>query len=43
MLGHGDFFGEGCLAGQALRMGTVTAVMPTAVLRIHKRDMAFCH
>jgi CRP/FNR family transcriptional regulator, cyclic AMP receptor protein len=39
MLGHGDFFGEGCLAGQPLRMGTVTAVVPTAVLRIHKRDM----
>jgi CRP/FNR family cyclic AMP-dependent transcriptional regulator len=39
MLGPGDFFGEGCLAGQPLRMGTATAVVPTAVLRIHKRDM----
>jgi CRP/FNR family cyclic AMP-dependent transcriptional regulator len=39
MLGRGDFFGEGCLAGQALRMGTATAVMPTALLRIPKRDM----
>ena len=39
MLGPGDFFGEGCLAGQALRMGTAKAVMPTALLRIPKRDM----
>jgi CRP/FNR family transcriptional regulator, cyclic AMP receptor protein len=39
MLGHGDFLGEGCLAGQPLRMGSATAVVPTAVLRIHKRDM----
>ena len=34
MLGPGDFFGEGCLAGQPLRMGTANAVMPTALLRI---------
>jgi CRP/FNR family transcriptional regulator, cyclic AMP receptor protein len=39
MLGPGDFLGEGCLAGQPLRMGTATAVMPTALLRIPKRDM----
>jgi len=39
MLGPGDFFGEGCLAGQPLRMGTATAVMRTAVLRVPKRDM----
>jgi CRP-like cAMP-binding protein len=39
MLGPADFFGEGCLAGQPSRMGTATAVVPTAVLRIHKRDM----
>jgi CRP/FNR family cyclic AMP-dependent transcriptional regulator len=39
MLGPGDFFGEGCLAGQPLRMGTAEAVMPTALLRIPKRDM----
>ena len=26
MLGPGDFFGEGCLAGQELRMGSATAV-----------------
>jgi CRP-like cAMP-binding protein len=39
VLGPGDFFGEGCLAGQTLRMGTATAVTPTSVLRIQKRDM----
>ena len=39
MLGPGDFLGEGSLAGQPLRMGTATAVMRTALLRIPKRDM----
>ena len=39
MLGAGDFFGEGCLAGQPVRMGTATAVVPTSVLRIQKREM----
>jgi len=39
MLGPGDFFGEGCLAGQPLRMSTAAAVVPTAVLRIRKSDM----
>jgi CRP/FNR family transcriptional regulator, cyclic AMP receptor protein len=39
MLGPGDFLGEGCLAGQALRMGTAKAVMRTALLRIPKREM----
>ena len=39
MLGPGDFFGEGCLAGQPLRMGTANAVMRTALLRIPQRDM----
>ena len=39
MLGPGDFFGEGCLAGQPLRMGTATAVVATSVLRIQKREM----
>ena len=39
MLGPGDFLGEGCLAGQPLRMGTATAVMQTALLRIPKRAM----
>jgi len=39
MLGPGDFFGEGCLAGQPLRMGTATAVLPSKVLRIQKGGM----
>ena len=39
MLGPGDFLGEGCLAAQPLRMGTANAVMPTALLRVPKRDM----
>jgi CRP/FNR family cyclic AMP-dependent transcriptional regulator len=39
MVGPGDFFGEGCLAGQPLRMGTAKAVMATALLRISKADM----
>jgi CRP/FNR family transcriptional regulator, cyclic AMP receptor protein len=39
MLGPGDFFGEGCLAGQPLRMGTATAVGDTTLLRIPKAAM----
>jgi CRP-like cAMP-binding protein len=39
MLGPGDFFGEGCLAGQSVRMGTATAIVPTTVLRIDKKKM----
>jgi CRP/FNR family transcriptional regulator, cyclic AMP receptor protein len=39
MLAPGDFFGEGCLAGQSVRMGTATALVPTMALRIHKREM----
>src|SRR5216684_2624580 len=33
MLTPGDFFGEGCLAGQSVRIATATAVVPTNVLR----------
>ena len=36
ILGAGDFFGEGCLAGQNVRMGTATAVTPTTLLVIDK-------
>jgi CRP-like cAMP-binding protein len=39
MLGPGDFFGEGCLAGQSVRMGTATAVAPSEILRIDKAKM----
>ncbi|HET9359780.1 MAG TPA: Crp/Fnr family transcriptional regulator [Vicinamibacterales bacterium] len=40
MLGPGDFFGEGCLASQPLRMGTATATMPSAILLIRKAQMS---
>lgn len=40
MLGPGDFFGEGCLAGQPLRTGTATALVPTELIRIAKGEMA---
>ena len=39
MLGPGDFFGEGCLAGQPVRMGSATALVPTELIRIAKADM----
>jgi CRP/FNR family cyclic AMP-dependent transcriptional regulator len=39
ILGPGDFFGEGCLAGQPVRMGRATAVTPTTVLLIEKNEM----
>ena len=39
MLGPGDFFGEGCLAGQPVRMGSATAITPSAILRIEKAQM----
>jgi CRP/FNR family transcriptional regulator, cyclic AMP receptor protein len=39
VLGPGDFFGEGCLAGQPLRIGTATAVNATTVLIIEKKEM----
>jgi CRP/FNR family transcriptional regulator, cyclic AMP receptor protein len=35
----GDFFGEGCLAGQPIRMGTATAVTTATVLVIEKSEM----
>jgi CRP-like cAMP-binding protein len=39
ILGAGDFFGEGCLAGQPRRIGTATALDDTAAMRIGKRAM----
>jgi CRP/FNR family transcriptional regulator, cyclic AMP receptor protein len=39
LLGDGDFFGEGSLAGQAVRMGSATAMMDCTVLRIDKETM----
>jgi len=39
MLGAGDFFGEGCLAGQQRRMATASALSATTVLVIEKNQM----
>jgi CRP/FNR family transcriptional regulator, cyclic AMP receptor protein len=39
ILGTGDFFGEGGMAGQPLRMGTATAITPTTLLVIEKKEM----
>jgi CRP/FNR family transcriptional regulator, cyclic AMP receptor protein len=39
ILEPGDFFGEGCLAGQPRRTSTAAALIPTVVLRIDKREM----
>jgi CRP-like cAMP-binding protein len=39
LLGPGDFFGEGCLAGVPFRMGIATAIVPTTVLVIQKKEM----
>jgi CRP/FNR family cyclic AMP-dependent transcriptional regulator len=39
ILGNGDFFGEGCLAGQSFRMATATALTDCAFDRIEKSLM----
>jgi CRP/FNR family cyclic AMP-dependent transcriptional regulator len=39
ILGPGDFFGEGGMAGQVVRMGTATAITPTTLLVIEKKEM----
>jgi CRP/FNR family cyclic AMP-dependent transcriptional regulator len=39
VLGPGDFFGEGCLAGQPIRIGSAMAIAATAVLMIEKKEM----
>lgn len=39
ILSEGEFFGEGGLAGQPLRMGTATAMTDCEVLRIDKKAM----
>jgi CRP/FNR family transcriptional regulator, cyclic AMP receptor protein len=39
MFGPTDFFGEGCMAGQTIRMGTATAITPTTVLVIEKAEL----
>jgi len=39
IFGPGDFFGEGGMAGQTLRIGTATAIVPATVLVIEKDEM----
>jgi len=38
VLGEGDFFGEGCLAGQPLRMSTVTTITDCSIVRLDKAN-----
>jgi CRP-like cAMP-binding protein len=39
ILNEGDFFGEGCLAGQTLRLFSATAMTDCSVMRIDKKSM----
>jgi CRP-like cAMP-binding protein len=39
ILGAGDFFGEGCLAGQTLRLATVATLEPCAITRMPKAEI----
>jgi CRP-like cAMP-binding protein len=39
ILNEGDFFGEGCLTGQPLRLGSATAMTDCSVMRIAKKFM----
>ena len=38
LLGPGDFFGEGSLAGETLRLSTVTTLTKCTIARISKAD-----
>jgi CRP-like cAMP-binding protein len=38
ILRAGDFFGEGCMAGQPLRMATASAVSDCSIVRLEKQD-----
>ena len=40
ILGPNDFFGEGCMAGQSVRVGSATAITPTALLAIDKHELS---
>src|SRR5712671_596023 len=39
LLGTGDFFGEGCLTGQPLRLATVSVVTECVIVRITKANI----
>jgi CRP-like cAMP-binding protein len=40
ILGPGDFFGEGCLAGLEKRTANATAITPSVIVTISKKKMA---
>ena len=39
LLGTGNFFGEGCLTGQPLRLSTVSAMTECVIVRVTKADI----
>jgi CRP/FNR family transcriptional regulator, cyclic AMP receptor protein len=39
ILGAGDFFGEGCLAGQSLRMASATSMSECSIMRMEKASV----
>jgi CRP-like cAMP-binding protein len=39
ILGPGEFFGEGCLIGQPLRLATATAMVESRLMRVDKTEM----
>jgi CRP/FNR family transcriptional regulator, cyclic AMP receptor protein len=39
ILKEGDFFGEGCLTGQLLRLSSATAMTDCSVMKIYKKSM----
>ena len=39
LLSDGDFFGEGCLAGQSLRMATATSMTASTIVAVEKQEM----
>ena len=39
MLGPGEFFGEGCLAGQPIRMASATVTMSSTILVVDREQM----
>jgi CRP/FNR family cyclic AMP-dependent transcriptional regulator len=39
MFGPTDFFGEGCMAGQKVRIGTAVAMTPSTLLVIEKKEL----
>ena len=39
VLGAGNFFGEGALAGQPIRIGSATAHVPSTIIAVEKSDM----